>query len=958
MKHFKLSLLCLTALLLLTPRLTQAQDGYFGKNKVNYKNFNWQKIATKNFDIYFYQGQNTLAAIAARIAEIEGEKLSRDFSHKLNARIPVLVYSSHNDFEQTNITQEILEESVGGFTTQFKNRVVVPYTGSYADFQHVLAHEMVHAYMFDLFFGGGMESVLSGQNFNQVSLWFIEGLAEYESRGWDPESEMIIKDLAINQRLIPINELDNYGGSYLVYKEGQAVMRYIARHYGQAKVGELLHLVRANRNVDKACQMVLGQGVEKLSEDWVKSVKKEYWPYLAEKKEASDIGKQLTEHDKNESYFNLSPVLSPRGDKIAYISDQGGYSGIYVISSIDGRKISHLVKGEKNSLFEAMHLAWFRGGLSWSPEGNRLVFAAKSTTGDRLYIVDAGNGKLIRKYKFDLDGIYYPSWSPTDERIVFCGLKNGHADLYLLNNVDGSIKQITSDIYDDREPAWALDGSALVFASDRPIPGDSVVSDSLHFGRYRLFTVNPDGESLACYTPDELYAVSPSWGKSGIIYNTYQQGVANILYRAGPDSASVPLTDVLTGCLQPRWSVEGDKIVFVGYHQTGWNIYTIKNPLEKKPDIKSVIPDTTDTDSSRNKLWQYPKTFSLSAGDTLADPVLARAKFSMDMARGTVGYNTLSGLGGQAQILVTDILGNHLFYLQSDLMVDFENSDYQLAYYYLPKRFDYGVSYYQYHNYYLAPNDDIVIEKVNGVQGIVSYPLNRYQRFDLMASWNHYKQAYYNYSYPEASMDVIVPGLSFVHDNTLWGYMGPISGQRAMLVTETSRKAFGSDLSFNTGYADIRNYWRISRRYQVALRLMGGMSQGPDAQRFYLGGPNSLHGYDYDKFYGTKTVLANFEMRFPLIDRLEMAFPPLSFYGIRGAFFFDVGAAWTDAGSFRALESTDLALVKLDDLKASIGTGGRINLYPFLIRVDVAWPTDLSVIARNPVVSFTLGSEF
>jgi Tol biopolymer transport system component len=957
MKHLKLSRWCLAALLLFTPSLMKAQDGYFGKNKVNYKIFKWQKIATKNFDIYFYQGQNALAAIAAQIAETEGQRLSQDFSHKLNGRIPVLVYSSHNDFEQTNITQEILEESVGGFTTQFKNRVVVPYTGSYADFQHVLTHEMVHAYMFDLFFGGGMESVFSSQNFNQVSLWFIEGLAEYESRGWDPESEMILKDMAINQRLIPINELDNYGGSYLVYKEGQAVMRYIAERYGQAKVGELLHLVRALRNVDKACFKVLGQGVEKLSEDWVKAVKKEYWPYLATKKEASDIGKQLTEHDKNESYFNLSPSFSPRGDKIAYISDQGGYSGIYIISSIDGRKISHLVKGEKNSLFEAMHLAWFRGGLSWSPDGNRLVFAAKSTTGDRLYVVDANSGKLIKKYKFDLDGIYYPSWSPTDERIVFCGLKNGHADLYLLNNLDGSIKQITNDIYDDREPAWSPDGSALVFASDRPAAGDTTIPDSLHFGRYRLFTINSLGESLACFTPEELYAVSPSWGKSGIIYNSYLQGVANILYRAGPDSASLPLTDVLTGCLQPRWSSEGDKIVFVGYHQTGWNIYTIKNPLDKKPVLTA---DSSDGDSAKAgaALWQYPKTFGLAATDTMANPEMARSKFSMDLARGTVGYNTLSGLGGQAQVLVTDILGSHLFYWQSDLMVNFEYSDYQLAYYYLPRRFDYGISYYQYHNYYLAANDDIVIEKVNGMQGIVSYPLNRYQRFDLMTSWNHYKQAYYYGSNPDASLEVLVPGLSFVHDNTLWGYMGPISGQRLMLTVESSQKVLGSDLAFTTGYADIRNYWRISRRYQLALRLLGGISQGPDAQRFYLGGPGSLHGYDYDTFYGSKTALANFEMRFPLIDRLEMAFPPIAFYGIRGAFFFDVGAAWTDAGSFKALEKTDRTLVKLHDLKAAIGTGGRINLYPFLIRVDVAWPTNLSAIEKNPMVSFTLGSEF
>jgi hypothetical protein len=955
MCRIKAAVAVLLAGLWLLPAGLRAQDGYFGKNKVNYKNFTWEKIPTENFDIYFYQGQHTLASIAARIAEKTGQKLSRDFSHKLNGRIPVLVYASHNDFEQTNITQEILEESVGGFTTQFKNRVVVPYTGSYADFEHVLSHELVHAYMFDLFFGGGMESVLSRQSLNSVSLWLVEGLAEYESRGWDPESEMIIKDLAINQRLIPVKELDGYGGSYLVYKEGQAVMRYIASRYGPAKIGELLHHVRINRNVDQACKSVLGQGVEKLSEEWVKSVQKAYWPYLATKKEIPDLAKQLTEHDKNESYFNLSPVFSPQGDKIAYISDQGGYSGIYIISSIDGHRISHLVKGEKNSLFEAMHLAWFRGGLSWSPAGDRIAFAAKSTTGDCLYIVDANSGKLLKKYKFDLDGIYYPAWSPADERVAFCGLKNGHSDVYVVNIVNGQLIQLTDDLYDDREPAWSPDASKLVFSSDRPLGPDLSGQDSIRFGRYRLFTMDDAGESLNCYTPEENYVASPSWGPDGIAYASYRQGVSNIIFKAGPESSAVQLTDVLTGCLQPQWSRRGDKIVFVGYHKTGWNISLIKSPLEKLP---SLAPSDTAGLAEQDTLWQYPKAFAVASEDTSMLAARATSKFSVDLARGTVGYNTLSGLGGQAQILITDILGSHQFYWQSDLMVNFENSDYMLAYYYLPKRIDYGLAYYQYHNYYLASNDDIIIEKVNGIQGIVSYPLDRYQRFDLMASWNHYKQMYYYYSYPDASLDIIVPGLSYVRDNTLWGYIGPISGMRTMMVAETSQKEWGSGLIFNTGFADIRNYWRISRRYQIALRLLGGASFGPDAQNFYLGGPNTLHGYDYDEFYGNRMFLANWELRFPLIDRLEMAFPPLALYGIRGAFFFDAGAAWDKGEEFKAVERSDYALVKLKDLKASLGVGTRINLYPFLIRLDLAWPTDLMMMKRDPVVSFTLGSEF
>lgn len=955
MKKIYAGLASVLVFCLLSPAPVSAQDGYFGKNKVNYKNFAWEKIPTENFDIYFYQGQHTLASIAARIAEQTGARLSRNLSHKLNSRIPVLVYASHNDFEQTNITQEILEESVGGFTTLFKNRVVVPYTGSYADFEHVLSHELVHAYMFDLFFGGGMESVLSRQSLNTVSLWLVEGLAEYESRGWDPESEMILKDLAINQRLIPINELDAYGGSYLVYKEGQAVMRYIAERYGQAKIGELLHHVRASRNLDRACEMVLGSKVVKLSEEWVKAMQKRYWPYLASKKEVPDISKQLTEHDKNESYFNLSPSFSPQGDKIAYISDQGGYSGIYVISSIDGHRISHLVKGEKNSLFEAMHLAWFRGGLSWSPSGDRIAFAAKSTTGDRLYIVDAENGKLLKRYKLDLDGIYFPAWSPRDERIAICGLKNGHSDIYIVNAATGQLASLTNDVYDDREPSWSPDASRLVFSSDRPAPFEAQPPDSIKLGRYRLFTISEAGDSIVCFTPDEQYVSSPSWGHSGIAYASFRQGVSNIIHRAAPESSSVQLTDVLTGCLQPQWSRQGDKIAFVGYHKTGWNICLIKNPIEKRPEsFAGESLAVSDPDS----LWQRPRTFTVSVDDTSALSVRAKSKFSVDLARGTVGYNTLSGLGGQAQILVTDILGGHQFFWQSDLMVNFENSDYMLAYYYLPRRIDYGVSYYQYHNYYLASNDDIIIEKVNGVQGIVSYPLDRYQRFDLMTSWNHYKQMYYYYSYPDASLDIIVPGLSYVRDNTLWGYMGPISGMRTMLAAETSQKEWGSGLRFNTGFADIRNYWRISRRYQIALRLLGGASFGPDAQHFYLGGPNTLHGYDYDQFYGTRMALANFEMRFPLVDRLEMAFPPLSFYGIRGAFFLDAGAAWDRNEMFKPFERSDYSLLKLKDLKASLGVGTRINLYPFLIRLDLAWPTDLMKMERNPVVSFALGSEF
>ncbi len=948
-------IIAVTAAALALAAAARAQDEYFGKNKVNYKAFGWQRLATAHFDVYYYQQQYTLASLAARIAENAFAKLSADLGHTPVEKIPLVLYASHNDFEQTNTTPEIIEESVGAFTTVMKNRVVVPYTGSYVDLQHVITHELTHAFTFDLFTRGATHMGLSLQYIAQLPLWFAEGLAEFESQGWDPESEMIIKDLAINQRLVPITELDNYGGSYIVYKEGQSVFRFIAAKYGQAKVNEMLHLARSDHGMDRACKAALGIDLAKLSEDWEKDVHKACWPFLAAKKEVPEIARQLTEHDKHESYFNLSPCFSPEGDKIAYISDQGGYAGIYVISSIDGHRISHLVRGEKTSLFEALHLAWFRGGLTWSPDGKRIAFAAKSATGDRLYIIDALRGRVVQKLSFPLDGIYFPNWSPLGDKIAFCGLKDGHSDLYV-TNPDGSLLQrLTADLYDDREPAWSPDGRLLVFASDRSIAADSVRGDTLRFGGYRLFTVTGNGDSIACITPGEESAVSPSWSPQGIIYVSYRRGIGNIAYKQNPDSAALLLTDVLTGCSQPKWSSDGGKITFAGYHKTGWNIYVIKSPLEKRPGPPQDLCFLSGADSA----WSVPKVFRLDAADTARYQALAASrKFSIDWATGTVSYNSYYGLGGQAEIEVSDILGDHLFYWQSDLVIDFQNSNYQLTYLYLPRRLDYGISVYQQHNYYLAQNDDLLIERLRGVQGLVSYPFSRFQRVDLTARWEHYQQTFYFASLPDASIDVIAPAVSWVTDNTLWGYTGPVDGQRTMVGLETSQKLWGSGMVFTTGYADLRRYWRIAPRFLFATRLLAGASRGRDAQLFAVGGPYSIHGYEYDEFYGTRMAVANLEFRFPLIDRLDLALPPLRIGGIRGALLFDLGAAWSDDRHFQLFQRSDDALVKTRDLRSGLGAGIRIGLYPFLVKLDFGLATNLGMISKSTHTTITLGSEF
>src|SRR5437667_7869117 len=155
---------------------------YFGQNKVQYRNFNFQSIQTEHFDIYYYPDERPGALDAARMAERAYARLSRILHHQFQSRKPIILYASQSDFQQTNVV-DATGEGLGGVTEFFKHRAVMPFTGSYAEFEHVLQHEMVHQFQYDIYSrgrpGAGVQTLVAVN----PPLWFMEGMAEYLSLG-------------------------------------------------------------------------------------------------------------------------------------------------------------------------------------------------------------------------------------------------------------------------------------------------------------------------------------------------------------------------------------------------------------------------------------------------------------------------------------------------------------------------------------------------------------------------------------------------------------------------------------------------------------------------------------------------------------------------------------------------------------------------------------------------------
>ena len=157
-----------------------------------------------------------------------------------------------------------MQEGIGGVTELFKNRVVLPFEGNYEAFRHVLHHELVHAMINDLIYGGRMQNVVSNRIQLVLPLWVNEGLSEYLSMNWDTEADMIIRDLAINERIPTIRELEYF----LAYKGGQSVWRFIASKYGREKIGEIFQSMKRYGNAEKGFEDALGMDFEEFTEQW------------------------------------------------------------------------------------------------------------------------------------------------------------------------------------------------------------------------------------------------------------------------------------------------------------------------------------------------------------------------------------------------------------------------------------------------------------------------------------------------------------------------------------------------------------------------------------------------------------------------------------------------------------------------------------------------------------------
>jgi Tol biopolymer transport system component len=891
--------------ILVAPGASWAQ--YFGQNKVRYESLRFRVLQTPHFDIHYYDEEQDAAQQLGRMAERWYARLSRVLGHELTPHQPIILYASATAFRGTTAIPGYIGETTGGVTEGMRRRLVMPFAGPMSETDHVLGHELVHAFQFDIASrtGGGQGAGLSGAL--ELPLWFVEGMAEYLSLGpVDPQTAMWLRDAVLRQDMPPVKKLDD--PRYFPYRYGQAFWAFIGGRFGDETIGQILRRAGRTGSAEAAISSTVNMSIDALSHEWHAELTTTYAPVLELTQSPESAARRIVGSVQQEpgSSLNVAPVLSPDGRRMIFFSAKDLFSvDLFLADAENGAIIDKITKTATDPHFDSLGFVSSAG--AWSSDGSRFAFAGVSEGRPELDIYNVAAKRIERRTKIrTLGEILNLTWSPNGSQIAFSATSHGVTDLFIFDLETGNTRQLTNDFYADLQPAWSPDGRWIAFVTDR---FTSNVSE-LAFGNYGLALIDPGtGNITRVMALDRGKHTNPQWSSdsASLYFISDPDGVANI-YRVSIRGMTPPLrqlTNLQTGVsgitsLSPAFSLatRAKALVFTAFGNANYVIYRIDgagvegmpvaNALAKQnagslpPIVRTgaVVPSLlADTRSGLPGSGQFPSTayHARLSLDGVAPP-------QVGIGIGSFG----SFIGGGTAFQWSDLLGYHSLTTLVQTTATTEGGNFLNGltavgiYQNQQSRWDWG---------FIGGQVPLITGgfsqstgTVNGepvligqsiqlwqidreLLGTLSYPLNRARRIELSAG-------YQNVSFKEQARTSVVSlrsgdllldelqdlptpgalrmgrtGAAFVSDTSIIGGISPLNGARYRFEYGLS----AGTLTYSTALVDYRRYFQLARRLTFAGRLLhfgryGAGAEDPRQQDLFLGYPALVRGYTAESF--------------------------------------------------------------------------------------------------------------
>ena len=264
-----------------------------------------------------------------------------------------------------------------------------------------------------------------------------------------------------------------------------------------------------------------------------------------------------------------SPVWSPDGERLAFVSLSEQVVGLYIMDDIGAAHVLTL------NPFDAAPPVW-------SPDGEHLAFTLSEDGMPIIYSADADGGELNQLTN---GSDWSPVWSPSGVDLAFLSYRDGNGDIYVMridDTADGQFPgenalRLTDDAATDANPVWSPDGTRLAFVSVRDgnqeiylVDGPSRRAADAARGNLPStpinLTRNPSNDWGPVWSPDGTRIAFESWRD-----NNRDIYVINVSASSGAAQRIASEYDDM----QPAWSPDGHQIAFVSWHSGRSDIYVV-----------------------------------------------------------------------------------------------------------------------------------------------------------------------------------------------------------------------------------------------------------------------------------------------------------------------------------------------------------------------------------------------